>query len=109
MQWYEPMKTKFSGYHGYWPISSSKVDFRFGTNDEFKKLVADGHIKDMNVLLDYVAHHVHNEHPFYNSIPSGQLRFICPMVRRITNAGTTSASTTRSTLLCPHSIYQIQK
>lgn len=62
---YAPMKTKFSGYHGYWPISSSKVDFRFGTNQEFKRLVADAHSKNMNILLDYVAHHVHVEHPFY--------------------------------------------
>ena len=23
-----PVRTKFSGYHGYWPISSTKVDFR---------------------------------------------------------------------------------
>ena len=67
--YYAPMKTKFSGYHGYWPISSSKVDFRFGTNQEFKNLVADAHKKDMNILLDYVAHHVHNEHPFYKQHP----------------------------------------
>jgi len=66
---YAPMKTKFSGYHGYWPISSSKVDFRFGTNQEFKNLVNDAHKKDMNILLDYVAHHVHNEHPFYKQHP----------------------------------------
>ena len=32
--YYAPMKTKFSGYHGYWPVSSSKVDFRFGTNKQ---------------------------------------------------------------------------
>lgn len=67
--YYAPMKTKFSGYHGYWPISSSKVDFRFGTNQEFKNLVADAHKNNMNVLLDYVAHHVHNEHPFYKQHP----------------------------------------
>lgn len=67
--YYAPMKTKFSGYHGYWPISSSKVDFRFGTNDEFKNLVADAHKNNINVLLDYVAHHVHNEHPFYKQHP----------------------------------------
>lgn len=67
--YYAPMKTKFSGYHGYWPISSSKVDFRFGTNQEFKNLVNDAHKKDMNILLDYVAHHVHNEHPFYKQHP----------------------------------------
>lgn len=67
--YYAPMKTKFSGYHGYWPVSSSKVDFRFGTNDEFKNLVADAHKNNINVLLDYVAHHVHNEHPFYKQHP----------------------------------------
>jgi glycosidase len=65
----ELMKTKFSGYHGYWPISSSKVDFRFGTNAEFKNLVTDAHKMNMNVLLDYVAHHVHIEHPFYKQHP----------------------------------------
>jgi len=67
--YYAPMKTKFSGYHGYWPISSSKVDFRFGSNQEFKNLVTDAHKKNMNILLDYVAHHVHNEHPFYKQHP----------------------------------------
>lgn len=36
---YAPVSTKFSGYHGYWPVSSSKVDFRFGTNNELKNLV----------------------------------------------------------------------
>jgi len=66
---YKPMNTKFSGYHGYWPISSSKVDFRFGTNKEFKDLVTDAHQHDINVLLDYVAHHVHIEHPFYKQHP----------------------------------------
>ena len=66
---YKPMNTKFSGYHGYWPISSSKVDFRFGTNQELKNLVADAHEKNMNILLDYVAHHVHVEHPFYKQHP----------------------------------------
>jgi len=67
--YYAPAKTKFSGYHGYWPISSSKVDFRFGTNQEFKTLVAEAHKKNLNVLLDYVAHHVHKEHPFYKQHP----------------------------------------
>jgi glycosidase len=67
--YYEPMKTKFSGYHGYWPASSSKVDFRFGTNELFKNLVVDAHQKNMNILLDYVAHHVHIEHPFYKKYP----------------------------------------
>lgn len=61
--------TKFAGYHGYWPVSSSKVDFRFGSNDELKDLVEDAHNHDINILLDYVANHVHEEHPLYVSHP----------------------------------------
>lgn len=67
--YYAPMKTKFSGYHGYWPVSSSKVDFRFGSNKDFRNLVFDAHKKNINVLLDYVAHHVHIEHPFFKLHP----------------------------------------
>ena len=67
--YYAPKKTKFSGYHGYWPISSSKVDHRFGTNQELKDLVSTAHDKNMNVLLDYVAHHVHELHPLYKQHP----------------------------------------
>jgi glycosidase len=66
---YEPAKTKFSGYHGYWPISSSRVDFRFGTNDDLKDIVELAHEKDINILLDYVANHVHEEHPVYKEHP----------------------------------------
>ena len=67
--YYAPMKTKFSGYHGYWPVSSSKVDTRFGTNEIFKSLVQDAHAKDINILLDYVANHVHELHPLYQQHP----------------------------------------
>ncbi|MFA5647609.1 MAG: alpha-amylase family glycosyl hydrolase [Bacteroidales bacterium] len=61
--------TKFSGYHGYWPISSSKVDFRFGTSDDVHRLLTEAHKHDMNVILDYVANHVHKEHPLYRDHP----------------------------------------
>jgi glycosidase len=62
---YPNPKTTFSGYHGYWPISSSKVDHRFGTAGELKDLLAKAHARGMNVILDYVANHVHEEHPLY--------------------------------------------
>ena len=67
--YYAPMKTKFAGYHGYWPISSSQVDNRFGTNQLLKDLVKNAHAKGINVLLDYVAHHVHELHPLYKQHP----------------------------------------
>jgi len=62
-------KTKFSGYHGYWPTSLTKVDFRFGTSDELHSLINLAHEKGMNVILDYVAHHIHTEHPAWKDHP----------------------------------------
>ena len=64
---YPEPETTFSAYHGYWPISSSKVDYRFGTSEELEELVCLAHENDMNVILDYVANHVHEEHPIYQN------------------------------------------
>ena len=66
--WPNP-RTRFSGYHGYWPVSSSKVDFRFGTDEELKTLVETAHRHNLNVILDYVANHVHELHPIYKEHP----------------------------------------
>lgn len=59
--------SKFSGYHGYWPVSSSKIDDRFGTEAEFKELLNTAHKNGMSVILDYVANHVHELHPVYQN------------------------------------------
>lgn len=64
--WKNP-RTKFSGYHGYWPVSSSKVDYRYGTPEELKQLVDEAHKRNINVILDYVANHVHQNHPLYQN------------------------------------------
>ncbi len=61
--------TKFSGYHGYWPISFTKIDYRFGTPDELHNLVSALHNDKMNILLDFVANHIHQEHPVYKAHP----------------------------------------
>lgn len=66
----EPVKTKFSGYHGYWPVSSTKVDFRIGTEEELKELTKTAHEHGLNVILDYVANHVHQEHPMFKNDPT---------------------------------------
>ncbi|MEQ9404820.1 MAG: alpha-amylase family glycosyl hydrolase [Cyclobacteriaceae bacterium] len=66
---YPEPKTSFSAYHGYWPISSVNVDYRFGTSEELKELINKAHNSDMNVLLDYVANHVHEQHPVYQQNP----------------------------------------
>jgi len=59
------VRTKFSGYHGYWPISNVLPDQRFATEDEVHQFLAAAHNKNNNVLLDYVANHVHELHPIY--------------------------------------------
>ncbi len=55
----------FSGYHGYWPISSTRVEENFGTIEKVKELVSKAHNHRIKVLLDFVSHHVHKDHPFY--------------------------------------------
>jgi glycosidase len=59
----------YSGYHGYWPISSSQVDHRFGNDESMQRLVDVAHDHDINILLDYVTNHVHEEHPLYQAHP----------------------------------------
>ena len=63
------VKTKFSGYHGYWPISSVLPDSRLASKKSIKKLLHSAHSKDLNVLVDYVANHVHLDHPVYKKYP----------------------------------------
>jgi glycosidase len=66
--WPDP-ETKFSAYHGYWPISFTLIDNRKGTAAELHELVDKAHARGINVLLDFVANHVHEDHPFYKNNP----------------------------------------
>ncbi|MEQ8903976.1 alpha-amylase family glycosyl hydrolase [Ekhidna sp.] len=75
---YPEPETSFSAYHGYWPISNVRVDHRFGTDEEFRTLVDKAHDSDMNVLLDYVANHVHEQHPIYQQNPDWATNLYLP-------------------------------
>lgn len=59
----------YTGYHGYWPISSSRIDHRFGNDNVMFDMVGAAHGKGINILLDYVCNHVHEEHPLYRNNP----------------------------------------
>lgn len=59
----------FSGYHGYWPSNSTDVEEQFGTMKEFKEVVKLFHKKDIKVLLDVVANHVHESNEIYKKNP----------------------------------------
>ena len=61
--------TKFSGYHGYWPIYSTVIDKRFGTDEELRTMLSTAHNDEMNVILDYVANHLHINSPVLQEHP----------------------------------------
>ncbi|WP_420315864.1 alpha-amylase family glycosyl hydrolase [Ekhidna sp.] len=75
---YPEPETSFSAYHGYWPISNVRVDYRFGSGEDFRSLVNAAHDSDMNVLLDYVANHVHEQHPIYQENPDWATNLYLP-------------------------------
>ena len=81
---YDPSKTytKFSGYHGYWPIYNNKVDHRFGTPDELRAMLDAAHKHNLHVVLDYVANHLHINSPVIQQHPEWITDSILPDGRR---------------------------
>ena len=78
----ENPRTKFSGYHGYWPIYTTKVDDRFGTEDELRELLSTAHVNGMNVILDYVANHLHINSPVLQAHPDWVTPLMLPDGRK---------------------------
>lgn len=75
---YPPPHRKYSGYHGYWPITLTTVDHRFGTEQELRNLVKEAHSRGINVILDYVSNHVHAENPLYINNPGWATELVLP-------------------------------
>ena len=69
VEWIPPHRT-FSGYHGYWPVSSRKTEPRFGSNEEFQSIVKNAHHSGTKVILDFVSNHVHQNHPYFKDHPN---------------------------------------
>ncbi len=74
--------TKFSGYHGYWPIYTTRIDERFGTDAELRELLDAAHAHGMNVILDYVANHLHINSPVLKAHPDWTTSMYLPDGRR---------------------------
>jgi glycosidase len=52
-------------YHGYDVADYYRVDREYGTNEDFKRLVAEAHRRGIRVLVDLVLNHSSSEHPFF--------------------------------------------
>jgi len=74
--------TKYSAYHGYWPLYTTCLDKRFGTDRELRKLLCTAHKHNMNVILDYVANHMHISSPTLQAHPDWHTDSILPDGRR---------------------------
>ena len=59
----------YTGYHGYWPITLTTVDHRFGTDEEMHELVRSSHENNISVMLDFVSNHVHENNPIIKENP----------------------------------------
>ena len=60
----------FSTYHGYATTDYYKVDPRFGTNEDYRRLVDEAHAKGLKVVMDMIFNHSGFEHPWTKDMPS---------------------------------------
>lgn len=57
-------------YHGYATTDYYRVDSRFGTNEDYKRLIDKAHQRGMKVVMDMIFNHCGSEHPWMKDIPS---------------------------------------
>ena len=60
----------FSTYHGYATTNYYRVDPRFGTNDDYRRLCDDAHAKGLKVVMDMIFNHSGFEHPWTADMPT---------------------------------------
>ena len=65
-----PDNNGFSTYHGYATTDYYKVDPRFGSNEEYRRLVDEAHQKGLKVVMDMIFNHCGFEHPWVKDMPS---------------------------------------
>ena len=60
----------YSTYHGYATTDYYRVDPRFGTNDEYKRLVSEAHQHGLKVVMDMIFNHCGFDHPWVADMPT---------------------------------------
>src|ERR1051325_4181446 len=64
--WLMPV-TESPSYHGYDASDYYRVERDYGTNEDFKRLVAEAHRRGIKVLIDMVLNHSSNQHPYFQA------------------------------------------
>lgn len=65
----ENNQPKYS-YHGYAATDFYKIDSRFGTNEDFKKLSQEAKKRNIGIIWDVILNHCGNEYYFVKDLPS---------------------------------------
>jgi len=65
-----PDNGKFSTYHGYATTDYYRVDPRFGSNEEYRRLCDEAHEKGLKIVMDMIFNHSGFEHPWVKDMPT---------------------------------------
>lgn len=57
-------------YHGYATTNYYQVDPRFGTNEDYLRLIDKAHQRGLRVVMDMIFNHCGSDHPWMKDIPS---------------------------------------
>ncbi len=68
--WLMPV-TESPSYHGYDVVDYLTIEQDYGTNQDFKDLIAAAHARGMAVIVDLVMNHTSVEHPWFEAALAG--------------------------------------
>lgn len=57
-------------YHGYQATDLYRIDPRYGTNADFKRLVSEAHRHGIKFIFDHVSNHIGVAHPWIDNLPT---------------------------------------
>ncbi|QMV43689.1 alpha-amylase family glycosyl hydrolase [Cohnella cholangitidis] len=69
--WLMPIQPSPS-YHGYDVTDYYGINPDYGTMDDFKRLIAEAHKRDIRILMDLVVNHTSVEHPWFVDSAAGK-------------------------------------
>lgn len=58
-----------NSYHGYAATDLYRVDARFGSNADYKRLVDEAHRRGLKIIFDHVNNHIGIQHPWIDNLP----------------------------------------
>jgi alpha-amylase len=67
--WLMPV-TESTSYHGYDVVDYYSIEADYGTNDDFKRLVAEAEARGIKIVVDLVLNHTSRDHPWFKEAAS---------------------------------------